>query len=393
MSTDRRPSGDDGNVLLLIGFVLAVICALVAAAILLNTAHRMTIASSGTTAVERDDNAAFVKVWSTHVGSPFVLEMANAPEKRGEFYALHDDQIYRFDSAGRKLAQFAAPPKSSRLSTDRSGGVPHLLVVSRKTKWTGAIDFVTTTDYFLHALTAGGETVWTRRFDPEKYSSLEAIAARGQQRPIVVLSASKRLVALDASGTLLWNVEFWHHPGSVAVADLNGDGDGDLLAAKAPRKEIMRISDLGRVGAAWGAGDGPSRLRTMHSPATGFSAVSVRQVFGRGPGVVHALTFFDETGATVREVLLPPDASPLSYSPVTSMDVDGRGNRVWVIALGDGAVHAYSASGETLAQYEMGVQPRTYLAVPQPNGPDLLVIASDAGLTAWRPVAARLSRR
>jgi hypothetical protein len=129
----------------------------------------------------------------------------------------------------------------------------------------------------------------------------------------------------------------------------------------------------------------------MYSPATGFSAVSIRQVFGRGSGVAHALTFFDHAGTTIREVELPPDASPLSHSPVTALDVDGSGNRVWVIALGDGSVRAYSPFGEPLAQYQLGVRPRTYLAVPQPSGPDLLVIASDGGLSAWRPVAARLS--
>lgn len=392
MNNHRRPLDDDGNVLLGIAILIAVVCALVAVTVLLNTAQRLSDAVSPTTAVERDDNAAFVKVWSASVRNPFVLEMANVPGRRGEFYALHNDQIYRFNAAGLKLEQFAAPPKSSRLSTDRTGGIPHLLVVSRNTKWTGAITHVDTTDYFLHALTSQGHVVWTKRFDPQKYSTLEPMAARNQRRPIVVLSASKRLIALDANGTLLWDVDFWHHPGSVAVADLNGDGEGDLLAAKAPKQEIVRINDLGRVIGPWGAGDGPSRLRTMHSPATGFSAVSLRQVFGRGPGVMHALTFFDSAGTTVGEVELPPDASPLSYSPVTAIDADGRGNRVWVIALGDGSVHAYSPFGSKLSHHQLGVRPRTYLAVPQPSGADLLVVASDGGLTAWRPVAARLAR-
>ena len=393
MTIHRRSIGDTGHILLGIAIVVALICALVAAAVVLNTAKRITDAASPPAAVERGDDAPFVNVWSTSIRSPFVLEMATVPGRRGEFYALHNDQIYLFDAAGQKREQFAAPAKSSRLATDRTGTFRHLLVVSRRTKWTGAITHVDTTDYFLHALTAQGQVAWTKRFDPEKYSTLESIAARSKQQAIVVLSASRRLVALDTNGQTLWDVEFWHHPGSVAVADLNGDGEGDLLAAKAPRQPIMRINTLGRVIAPWGTGDGPSRLRTMHSEATGFNAVSLRQVFGRGQGVMHALTFFDHAGTTIREVELPPDASPLSYSPITSMDVDGSGKRLWVLALGDGSVHAYSPSGESVAHHQLGVRPRTYLAVPQPSGPDLLVIATDSGLTAWRPVTARLSHR
>jgi hypothetical protein len=315
------------------------------------------------------------------------------PGRPGEFFALNNDMILRFDAAGARQDRFAAPPKSSRIVADRTGAVPYLLVVSRKTKWTGAIDHVVTTDDFLHALDTRGQVVWTKRFDPKELSTLEPVIARFDGRPAIVLSASKRILCFDVNGNLLWDLPFWHHPDTVAFADLDGDASGDLLAAQAPMREIVRIDDRGQIAGPWGAGEGPSRVRTTYSPETGFSAISLRQVFGRGAGVRHALTFFDGGGTTVREVELPPDASPLSHSPVTAMDVDGSGRKVWVLALGDGSIHVYASSGERLALYQTAERPRTYLAVPQPAGPDLLVVATHRGLTAWRPIVSRISGR
>jgi hypothetical protein len=357
------------------------------------TARQMDAVRAPAVSVEPGGNAAFVEAWSVDLAPPFVEEMALIPGHPGEFFALKNDRIYRFDATGTRQDKFAAPPKSARIVTDRTGAVPYLLVVSRKTKWTGAIDHVVTTDHFLHALDSRGQAVWTKRFDPKELDTLEPSIARFAGRSAIVLSGSKRILCFDVNGRPLWDLAFWHHPGTVAVADLNGDGSGDLLAAQAPRREIVRIDGRGQVVGVWGAGDGPSRLRTSHAPSAGFSAVSLRQVFGRGPGVRHALTFFDAGGTTIREVELPPESSPLSYSPVTAMDVDGNGGKAWVIALGDGSILVYSPLGEPLAQHQMGIRPRTYLAVPQQSGPDLLVTATDRGLTAWRPIALRMSGR
>ncbi len=265
--------------------------------------------------------------------------------------------------------------------------MPYLMVVSSSTKWTGAIDYVVTTDYFLHALDAAGREVWKKRFDPKDVSWLEPVISRFNQTPVIVLSASKRIICFDANGNELWNVALWHHPGTVTEAPENGGAA--LLAALAPKREIVGIGSDGRLLKPWGKGDGPRRFRTMKTQH-GLYGVSLRQVFGRGQGVRHALAFFDSRGTVIREVELAPDAQLSTYSPIGAIDVHGSGLRNWVIVLGDGTILVFSPTGEELAHHSTGLRTRTFLSVPQQYGPDLLITATHRGLTAWKPVPGRI---
>lgn len=208
-------------------------------------------------------DAPFVQAWSVPLNPPLVHEMALSPGRPGEFLALNKDEIHRFDQAGERLGSFAAPSKSTRIATDPTGAMPYIMVVSSSTKWTGAIDYVVTTDYFLQALDTTGHEIWKERFDPKAISTPEPFIATLNSRPVVVLSASKRILCFDSGGTQLWDVPLWHHPGTVTSADLDGDGSGALLAALAPRKEIVRIGADGNVLGPWGKGDGPRRFRAI----------------------------------------------------------------------------------------------------------------------------------
>jgi hypothetical protein len=118
--------------------------------------------------------------------------------------------------------------------------------------------------------------------------------------------------------------------------------------------------------------------------------VSLRQVFGGGQGVRHALAFFNGQGTVIREVELPPDAPQSTYSPIAAIDVLGSGLRNWLIALGDGTILIFSPTGQELARHSTGSRTRTFLSVPQPHGPDLLITATHRGLTAWKPVPGRI---
>jgi hypothetical protein len=332
-------------------------------------------------------NAPFVEAWSVSIRPPLVHEMALSPSAKGEFFALNNDEILRFGADGARLAKFAAPAKSRRIATDPTGSMPYLMVVSSRTKWTGAIDYVVTTDYFLQALDAAGREVWKKRFDPKDVSSPEPVISRFNQTPVIVLSASKRIICFDTNGNELWNIALWHHPGTVTEAP--EEGGAALLAALAPKREIVGIGTDGRLLKPWAEGDAPHRFRTMKT-RHGLYGVSLRQVFGRGQGVRHAVAFFDSRGTVIREVELPPDASQSTYSPIGAIDVSGSGLRNWVITLGDGTILVFSPGGQELARHSTGLRTRTFLSVPQQNGPDLLITSTSRGLTAWQPVPNRI---
>ena len=331
-------------------------------------------------------DAPFVQTWSTRLSPPQVHEMALTPGRPRQFLALNNDEILQFDSTGTRVSKFAAPPKSSRIATDPSGVMPYVMIVSWSTKWTGAIDHTVTTDYFLHALDTGGHEVWKQRFDPKDVETLEPVPAKVLGRPVIVLSAFRRIFCFDVSGTRLWELPLWHHPGTVTATDVDG---GAILAAAVINDEIVRIGPDGRVLGPWGKSDPLTRFRAIQT-RDGVYGISLRQVFGRGPGVRQALAFFDGGGAVIREVELPPDAGLLTYAPIGAMDVDGSGRRNWVVGLADGTILVYSPVGGQLAKHMAGSRLRTLLAVPQPDGADLLVTATHAGLTAWRPVPGRM---
>ena len=317
------------------------------------------------------------RVWSERLRPAVVNHMALAPARPGHFYALNNDELLMFDARGTRTAKLRAPDKSLRLATDPSGALPYLVIVSQTTKWTGAIDHVVTTGYTLHALEQSGTEVWSRRYDPKDVSSPDVFVGVLNGRSAIVFSTGKHLLALDGGGRRLWDVSLWHHPFTAALA-----GDG-LLAAQAPRKDVVRIGPDGEILGSWGAGDGPSRLAVMQRGARGY-VISLRQVFQRGPGVRHSLTFFDRSGRTLREVELAPDTNYVSHHPIAEVDSDGRGDMQWVMPLNDGTLLFFSPDGQKLREFRTGARLRGLLAVSQAPGADLLVTATESGLTGWK---------
>ena len=258
------------------------------------------------------------------------------------------------------------------------------MAMSSRTKWSGAITHTDTTDYFLHALDSGGREVWQKRFDPKDVSAPEPVITRASGMSVILFSAGERLHCLNIGGTQLWDVGLWHHPGTVSATVT-----GEILAAEAPMKNIVRIDSQGSVVGQWGKGEGPRRFRTMSSRG-GTYAISLRHVTRRRQAGSDVVAFFDGAGALLREIELPRDAGFPTYWPIAAHDADGSGRHNWIVALADGTLFVFSPGGEQLARHQTGSRLRTLIAVAQSTGPDLLITSTPTGLTAWRPIARRL---
>ena len=266
-------------------------------------------------------DAPFIQTWSVRLSPPLVHEMALTPGRPGQFLALNNDEILQFDSTGARVSKFAAPAEILE-DRDRSvGGMPYVMVVSRSSKWTGAIDHTVTTDYFLHALDTGGREIWKQRFDPKDVATLEPVPAKVLGRPVVLLSASRRIFCFDLSGRRLWEMPLWHHPGTVTATDFDG---GAILAAGVLQKAIVRIGPDGRVRDAWGKSEPLRRFRAIqtHDGLYGISSGGCSDV---APACDMCSPFLTVGGATIREVELPSDEGLLTYAPIGAMDVDGSG--------------------------------------------------------------------
>jgi hypothetical protein len=318
-------------------------------------------------------DAPFTRVWSLSLR--LVTQVTAAPGPRGYFIALSRGELHLLDPTGTRAASFAAPAKTSRIAGDPSGRMPFLIAVSRRSKWTGAIDHTVTTDYFLHALDTRGREVWQKRFDPKELSAPEPVIASLGGRTVVLLGGGQRVFCYDQSGGEVWNLPLWHHPGTLAAA-------GDvLLAAQAPRKGIVRISPAGRVIGAWGTSDVPSRFVVTTKRGELFG-LSIGRVSRPGSGDRHAVTFYDGGGRTVRQVELPPDTGLVSYTPLAAANIDGE--TVWVVPLGDGTILLYSPQGDQRARYTTGSRIKMAGVIEQSTGPDLLVTATESALSGWR---------
>ena len=206
----------------------------------------------------------------------------------------------------------------------------------------------------------------------------------------------ERILCFAIDGTLIWDVALWHHPGTLASVDTQQGGPGFLLAGLASRRDIVQIDARGSVMGTWAsliglwvAREDPSRLATVPSPAGGFAAIAMREVQEPGQPVRQAVTFFDAGGTVLNESELPSSATPLVFSPIASMD-SGSG-AFWVLASGDGSLHAFSLQGRRLVTQETGTHFTMCAAVQRGGRPSLLVTAVPRGLMAWRPDPATLN--
>ena len=330
------------------------------------------------------ENSIFRQVWKAALNPPLALQMAPAPGRDGEFLVLNHEQVFRFNASGELRGKFQAPDNTSRIAADSSGLFRYVLLVSSTKKWTGAIDYMETTGYFLSAVDLEGKQAWKLRFEPKEVSSLDPVLADvdGARRPLVVLSASKQVFGIDSEGRIRWSSKLWHHPQTLSATDLDGDGKPEILVALAPGRGIARLDAMGRVQDTWAASEPLQRFAAVRDQSGLVFGASLRQVFGTNLGGVRfAITFFNGAGQRLQEVILPANVHTLSYAPLAPMNAGGQA--VWVTALSDGSFHVFSPDGSRSASHNTGARLRSMFVLEQPGG-DLLILGDHRGLTAWK---------
>lgn len=118
------PPPDRGETRLLVLAFIVLVCVLAVVATLVRSLSTRidTVLTVGVAPADAD--GPFVRAWSLGVSPALIHELADAPGRTGEFFALNRGKIQRFNAAGARLDEFAAPSKSSRIATDPTGAVP-----------------------------------------------------------------------------------------------------------------------------------------------------------------------------------------------------------------------------------------------------------------------------
>ena len=307
--------------LLLILLVAALICAALATVLVWRAVHDPIISPPIGT------DTTFVKIWSTdRPGRYEVYDLAPAPGGIGGLYVLAGDYfhryVYLFDANGSLQNRFEVSSIAHRIATGADGATPFIAIVSsrprvvRITSSSGSkqpADVEVQANNHLHLYDAGGRELWKRQLGVGAGDPLITVL---EGRPVVVLSTGERILCYGIEGTLLWDVELWHH--TLASGNVHRGGPAFLLAALAPRLDIVRIDGSGAVIGPWAAVTGPwatsenpSRLATVSMPGGGIAAVTLRGVRGPDKELRQVVTFFDGGGAALNEVELPSSATPL----------------------------------------------------------------------------------
>ena len=330
--------------------------------------------------------ATLERMWTSRTSGrvqslALIRDRGNSPL---EILVLAGRKILRLDAAGKKLGESVLATSPWRLEADQSGRVGIILAPSVKThrqSWWQVADREDLT-----AFDVPGNALWTYSLPPNEATHMDPLLVDldGDGEPDILVYTGHRIVRLDRGGKEEWSVVapvlHW------AAGDFDGDGKPDVLVVDSA-STFQFLHDKGRLTPGWQMEGSPSnvfaavmRPGSIASIATVSTALQMNAE-GRMPQMV---TIYSAKGELLGSSELPFNVMPQASPPFAALNGKGDGSRFWVLSASDNGLYFFSEDGSKKDVQFMDSNVRNLLAMPQPNGGDLLITGSEGSVTAWR---------
>ncbi|MGD8237168.1 MAG: VCBS repeat-containing protein, partial [Armatimonadota bacterium] len=207
---------------------------------------------------------------------------------------------------------------------------------------------------------------------------------------IVAAQADSGLTCLDADGTHRWHLPLPGLIGSLAVGDVNDDGRPEILVAGRDTP-LFVVSSAGGLRHTWDIWASACYVAVADLDGSGAPEIAVKTAaFGRPDRALVAgvdsaghLTWRRPVPGLVRAV---DTRRPALDRPLTAVDINNDGRREWAAVGSDASLHLISRGGEPLGVYQtdeplIGLYPMRTSA----GGHRLVAVSARAALClAWK---------
>ncbi len=206
----------------------------------------------------------------------------------------------------------------------------------------------------------------------------------GDGEPDILVYTGHRIVRLDRGGKEEWSVAasvlHW------VAGDFDGDGKPDVLVVDS-ESTFQLLHDKGRLTPGWQMEGSPSTVFAAVMRPDGIASISTVSTAGQMNAegrMPQTVTIYSAKGELLGSSELPFNVMPQTLPPFAALNANGDGSRFWVLSASDNGLYFFSEEGSKKDVQFMDSNVRNLLAMPQPNGGDLLITGSEGSVTAWR---------
>jgi hypothetical protein len=147
------------------------------------------------------------------------------------------------------------------------------------------------------------------------------------------------------------------------------------------------LHDKGKLTPGWQIKGSPSNVfAAVMRPGSiaSIATVSTAQEMNAEGKMPQTVTVYSAKGGLLGSSELPFNVMPQALPPFAALNATGDGSRFWVFSASDNGLYFFSEDGSKKAVQFMDSNVRNLLAMPQPNGDDLLITGGEGSVTAWR---------